>query len=126
MLNSFIFSVLVGAILGFLTGLGTGGGSLLILWLSLVCKMDPSQARNINLMFFIPSAVFATLFRAIHHRIPWKKILLPSIAGCISAALFAGICNNLNTPFLKKIFGLLLLYVGLRELLYKNKKKSGS
>ena len=56
MLNSFPFAILVGFLLGILTGLGTGGGSLLVLWLTLVLQFPPAQAKVINLLFFLPSA----------------------------------------------------------------------
>ena len=62
MVSSIPVSILVGTVLGFLTGLGTGGGSLLILWLTLVLGMEAPLARSINLMFFIPAAVASTAF----------------------------------------------------------------
>ena len=40
------FAVIVGAALGFLAGLGVGGGSLLMLWLTLCAVMDSSTARG--------------------------------------------------------------------------------
>ena len=52
MLESYPFTILLGIILGFLSGLGTGGGSLLILWLTLVMELDPQTARAVNLLFF--------------------------------------------------------------------------
>ena len=67
MLDSFIVSVIVSSVLGFLAGIGVGGGSLLILWLTLVLQMEYPQARIINLLFFLPSAIVASLFR-------WKHI----------------------------------------------------
>jgi uncharacterized membrane protein YfcA len=121
MLTSIPFSILVGTILGILAGLGTGGGSLLILWLTLVCQTEASLARNINLLFFIPSAVAATLLRGKKNDIPWKKLLLPTAAGCVTAALFSQLSDQLNTPILQKIFGGLLICIGLKELFYKNK-----
>ena len=62
MLNSFPVILVVGAVLGFLAGIGVGGGSLLILWLTLVLKVSPAEARSINLLFFIPAALIASLF----------------------------------------------------------------
>ena len=44
--------LVVGLVLGFLAGLGIGGGSLLILWLTLFANTGPQTARAINLMFF--------------------------------------------------------------------------
>ena len=57
MLESFPLVIAVGTVLGFLAGIGVGGGSLLILWLTLVLGMPQPQARILNLMFFVPSAV---------------------------------------------------------------------
>lgn len=119
MLSSTGFSILLGAVLGFLTGLGTGGGSLLLLWLTLVLGMDPQTARTVNLMFFIPAAVTASLVRLFRGGIPFRKIILPALAGCVSAAVFAVAGSHMDTEHLKKAFGVLLIFTGVRELLYR-------
>ena len=119
MLATSCFSIAVGVILGFLTGLGTGGGSLLILWLTLVLHMDPSQAKLINLMFFLPAALIATILHWQQGRIPFKKILLPAVAGCTAALLMASVGQKIDTENLKKLFGVLLLFTGFRELFYR-------
>lgn len=122
MLNSFLFAVFVGTALGFLSGLGTGGGSLLILWLTLAQNVPQEEARVINLLFFVPSALIACLFRLKQGRLQMKKVLPAIVAGSISAALFAYLANQWDTQFLKKAFGILLLFTGVKELLYKPKK----
>ena len=63
MLTSLPVSLLVGTVLGFLSGLGIGGGSLLILWLTMVLDMEQSAARFVNLLFFLPSASVSCYFR---------------------------------------------------------------
>lgn len=122
MLESPLFSIAVGMVLGFLTGLGTGGGSLLVLWLTLVLHMEPMQAKVINLMFFLPAALIATALHWRQGRIPIKKILLPALAGCIMAAAFSTVGQKMNTENLQKLFGVLLIFTGLRELLYRPRK----
>ena len=122
MLESFSVSVLVGTILGVLSGLGTGGGSLLILWLTLMLGMDQETARSINLMFFIPSALVACLFRWKQGRLDIKKVLPAVIAGSIASGLFTFLSRGMDTVLLQKIFGGLLLLTGVRELLYRPKK----
>lgn len=122
MLNAFLPSVLVGTMLGFFTGLGTGGGSLLILWLTLVLDMPQDQARLINLMFFLPSAVIASAIRWFRGGIPFKKVWLPALAGCATAAAFTVVGRHLDTENLKKLFGLLLIYIGFREIRYRERK----
>lgn len=122
MLDSIPISIAVGIVLGFLTGLGTGGGSLLILWLTLALRMEPRDARLINLMFFLPAALIATLFHWRQGRVPFKKLLLPILSGCIASAVFALIGQKMNTESLKKLFGVLLIFTGLKELLYRPRK----
>lgn len=122
MLESVPMILLIGTILGFLSGLGVGGGSLLMLWLTLVVNMDHSIARTINLLFFVPSAIVASIFRWRQGALEIKKILPAVIAGCGAAALFAWLSTRLDIAILKKLFGILLLATGLRELFYRPRK----
>ena len=111
----------VGTVLGFLSGLGIGGGSLLILWLTVLLGMDHSIARGINLLFFLPSAAIACVFRWKQGCVKAKNVLPAMIAGCISAAVCSWVGMQLDLEVLKKLFGGLLIITGLRELLYKPK-----
>ena len=122
MLESFPIAVLAGILLGFLSGLGIGGGSLLMLWLTLVLGMDHASARGINLLFFVPSALIACLFRWKQGALQWKQILPAIIAGCAAAAVFSWLSMYLDTPVIKKLFGILLIATGLRELFYRPRK----
>lgn len=124
MVNSFSVAVLVGTVLGFLSGLGIGGGSLLLLWLTLVVRMEPAAARVINLLFFLPAALISCCFRW-HQGVLDLKKLLPAIgAGCMGALLGTWLGQRMDTGLLKKGFGILLLATGLREILYRAKKKA--
>ena len=119
MLESLTVTLIVGTVLGFLTGLGIGGGSLLILWLTMVLNMDPTTARGINLLFFIPSALIACLFRWKQGNLQFRKILPAVMAGCTAAAVFSWISTILDVEILKKLFGIVLLAAGIRELFYR-------
>lgn len=122
MLNHPLISIAVGALLGFLTGLGTGGGSLLILWLTAVLHMEPALARTINLMFFLPCALMATILRLKKGSVPIRKIILPALFGCGAAAVFSIVGQKIDTAQLKKLFGVLLIFTGIRELFYLERK----
>lgn len=122
MLESFSVVLGVSTVLGFLAGLGVGGGSLLILWLTLVLGMAHPEARVLNLLFFLPSAVVSSLFRWKQGKLEIKKVLPAIIAGCVAAAGCSLLSRNLDMEVLKKLFGGLLLITGVRELLYKPKK----
>ena len=86
MLNSFPTILIIGTILGFLTGLGVGGGSLLILWLTFATHAQQDVARGINLLFFLPSAVVSCCFR-------WKQGTL-----CIKQVLPAATKRSAHRP----------------------------
>ncbi len=119
MLNSIPVSLLAGALLSFLAGLGVGGGSLLMLWLTLILGIEHNIARSINLLFFIPTAIIASFFRWKQGSLEIKKILPAVICGCLSAAVFAFLSKTVDIELIKKLFGGLLLITGLRELFYR-------
>ena len=121
MLESLPVALIVGTVLGFLTGLGVGGGSLLILWLTLVLEMSQTAARGINLLFFLPSAAISCYLRWKQGSVTLKKILPAIFAGCAAAAVFSLISTRIDLEILKKLFGVLLLATGIRELCYRTK-----
>lgn len=122
MLASWPVAVIVGAVLGFLSGLGVGGGSLLILWLTMVLKMPQAEARGINLLFFLPAAVISCLFRWKQGAVELRTILPAAAAGCLAALLGTLVSGQLDVRVMKKLFGILLLLTGARELCYKPKR----
>lgn len=119
MLDSLIVAIPIATLLGFLSALGTGGGSLLILWLTMAVGLPQDTARAINLMFFIPSALIACIFRKQQGSVDFKKIWPTIAAGCACALLFSWIGTDLDVSILKKLFGALLIFTGVRELLYR-------
>ena len=122
MLSSHIMSILIGAVLGTLAGLGVGGGSLLMLWLTAVLNMDHPEARTINLLFFLPCALIATLFRWRQGAVNIKAVLPAILAGCACAVLGTWLSSHIHLELLKKLFGWLLVITGIRELLYRPRK----
>ena len=122
MLESAFIVLPVSALLGFLAGLGVGGGSLLMLWLTLIVGMEYPQARTLNLLFFLPTALISTLFRWKQCKLPLGKILPAALAGCLCAGVFAFIGKQADIGLLKKLFGVLLLLTGIRELFYRPRK----
>jgi uncharacterized membrane protein YfcA len=122
MVSSFPVAMAAGGICGFLAGLGIGGGSLLVLWLTLVVQADPFTARCVNLMFFIPCALCASLFRWKQGDLQIKKIIAPILLGAITAGILSYFSSAVDTYWLRKIFGGLLIITGLREVFYKPMK----
>ena len=118
----FAISAVVGALLGFLAGLGVGGGSLLMLWLTLVLGMSHDIARGINLLFFIPTAAISCLFRKQQGTLQLKQMLPAILAAMAAAAAGNMIASFVTLTLIKKAFGILLIFAGLRELFYRPRK----
>ena len=120
---SFIYNVAAASLLGMLAGMGVGGGSLLLLWLTQVALIETTQARIINLLFFLPAAAVSCLFRWKEGTLHWKKVVPAFVSGCAAAFLCSRLADRLQAEYLQKGFGILLLITGIRELRYKEKKR---
>jgi len=117
-----VLPILISTILGYLSGLGIGGGSLLILWLTSVMSVEARAARAINLMFFIVTAAAVSIFRLKKGCLDIRGLIPGVLAGCVSAAVFSWLSVYLDTELLKKLFGGLLIATGIKELLYRPRK----
>jgi len=116
------FPLLIGSILGFLAGMGVGGGSLLLLWLTQVVMIPQPQARILNLLFYLPAALTATIFRGRKNGIQTDVVLPALVAGCVTAVLFSLLSRHLEIELMKKLLGGLLILTGLREIFYRPRK----
>lgn len=115
-------AALVGTVLGALSGMGIGGGSLLLLWLTVIAGVPQEEARIINLMFFLPCAIAVSFFRWRQGTLSLKVTGIAVAAGCIGALLGNGWRQELDMQVLKKVLGVLFILCGLRELAYRPKK----
>ena len=122
MLESVPVAVLVGTLLGFLSGLGIGGGSLLMVWLTAVLGWGIQDARAINLLFFLPSAVISCIIRYRQENLRLKAVIPAIISGSILAVGGSMLCNWFDANLLKKLFGVLLILAGTKELFYRERK----
>lgn len=115
-------AVAAGTLLGVLSGLGVGGGSLLLLWLTAVMGMDAQQARLINLMFFLPSALITSVFRFRQGTLNLKLVGSALITGCAGAYWGTLWRTSLDPEILRRILGAAFVLCGIRELLYRPKE----
>lgn len=122
-----ILLVIFGFLSGVLGGMGMGGGTLLIPLLSFL-DIPQQTIQAINLISFLPMAVFALVLHFKNGLIKTKNIIwliLPAIA---SAVLGAILVKNANEKLLRICFGVLLVVLGVWQMIksvvaiIKNKK----
>ena len=116
---NFLFSTAVASIMGMLAGMGVGGGSLLLLWLTQVALIPQQQAKLINLLFFLPAAIISSLFRRKQRVLEISMVIPGIVAGAASAGIFSILGCYLDIEMLKKLLGGLLIITGIRELFYR-------
>ncbi len=101
---------------GILSGLGVGGGSLLMVWMTGVLCLEQRTAQGINLLYFLPTAAASLFFHGKNHLLD-KNIALHTIPwGCLFAILGALLAMKLDNTLLRKGFGVFLFYVAFIEL----------
>lgn len=123
MLN-FIIAILAGLVCGVLSGLGIGGGSLLMVWMTAVQSLAQQAAQGINLLYFLPTAACALIFHAKNRQIAWRAVIPAALAGCAAAVPGSLLAASLEMELLRKLFGAFLIAAGLVEIFCKGLKKT--
>lgn len=119
-----MLTLIIGFAAGIISGMGIGGGTLLIPALVFLVGTKQQIAQSINLIVFIPSAIAALIVHTKKHNIEkglFFKLVLTGVIGAIAGSLLA---VNLNSGLLKKFFGIFLFGVGVYEITSKCKVKS--
>jgi len=118
--------IIAGFLAGTISGMGIGGGSLLIPILGIFFGMDQQAAQGINLLYFIPTAAIAVFTHRKKGNIKSKGMLKLAIFGLMAAGLGAFFAVWLDANVLKRIFGFFLLVMGLIEIFKKGDKDDGT
>jgi len=116
-----MLEILFGLIAGTVSGMGMGGGTILILLLSLFVGLDQHVAQATNLVFFIPTSIAAIIINLKQKNINLKVAKLISIFGIIGAIIGAIVADNIDAKNLRKYFAIFILIIAVREIysLYK-------
>lgn len=102
---------------GVLSSWGVGGGTLLLVTMTLLLGVEQMEAQAINLLFFLPTAGAGLFFHrknGLLDRQVWRQAALPGAAVSLAASLAAA---AMDTDLLRKPFGLFLLWSGGTMLL---------
>ena len=109
-------AALAGLLSGAAGAMGLGGGSILLLYLTLIAGTAQLHAQGINLLFFLPCALTALLMHQKRGRVPWDIVLPMTCWGLPFALAGFALSHRLGGEFMGRIFGGFLLLLGTREL----------
>lgn len=116
-------SIVAGILSGIAGAMGLGGGSFLLLYLTLLKHVPQLKAQGINLLFFIPCAIVSIIFNTKNHLIKWDVVIWVALGGIIGVGCGTLVLSYIKPDVLSKIFGAFLIIFGIIEILFKNKCK---
>ncbi len=120
-MTAWILPFLCGLGASIISAWGVGGGTLLLLVMTLFLGVDHRTAQGINLLFFLPTAASALFCHARNDCLD-KPCLKNAVPFAVAAALIgAWISNCVDVNVLRKPFGVYLLLSAV-SLLWPAKK----
>lgn len=111
-----ILSVAAGLVSGIASGMGIGGGVILIPILTAFLGIDQKTAQGITLLYFIPTAVFALIVHIKNKNVDIKVALRLALTGVPGAAAGSFAVKYIQTELLGKIFAVFLLTLGIHQI----------
>lgn len=123
--------ILIGIISGIVTAIGSGGGTILILLLTMFLGIPQHVAQATNLIFFVPTSITAIVMNIKNKNINFKVGNIIILFGVIGAIIGAIVSSKIQVQSLRKLFGIFLLFVSLHEIynfynLYIKKKNTNN
>lgn len=116
-----VILIIIGIAAGIISGMGIGGGTILIPALVLFIKPEQHIAQSVNLIFFIPTAIIALIIHIKNKNIDFKMTLPITASGLAGAFLGSRFAVSLSSASLRKWFGVFLLIMGCYEMVRKGK-----
>lgn len=115
-MKEFLIPFLLSTATGILSGWGVGGGTLLLLCLTLFLGVEARVAQAVNLLVFLPAAALSLWFHRKNSRIAPALCLRCALPGTAATFLAALAAMTLDASLLRKPFGLFLLYCAITML----------
>ena len=117
----FLLPLLIGFGTGILSAWGVGGGTLLLLCMTLFLGVDQATAQGINLLYFLPTAGMGLIWHRKNGLLEKDVLRQASPLGTVAAIAAAWIATSVDTAVFRKPFGVYLLLTGVMTL-FQTKK----
>lgn len=117
-----ISALLAGLFSGIIASMGMGGGAVLLIYLNLFTDTPVLAAQGINLIFFIPTAIFSLIIYIKNKAIRWKTILPIAALGLVGSGFGLFLTSVIEASLLTKFFGGFLIIIALKEFFSKDNK----
>lgn len=108
--------IFFGFIAGIITSLGMGGGTILILLLTIFLNINQHVSQATNLIFFIPTSIISVIINIKNKKINFKIAKQIIFYGIIGAIIGSIVSMYLPNKKLKKIFGIFLFIIAIFQI----------
>lgn len=125
-MTDWLLPVLAGFGAGILSAWGIGGGTLLLLVMTLFLGVDQTQAQGINLLYFLPTAGISIMEHKKNGYLDREVLRAAVPLGTLAALASAWAATSVDISVFRKPFGVFLLWAGADLLLRKGKGKEAS
>lgn len=116
-----MLNIIIGLFSGVVSGMGIGGGAILIPALIMIEGVAQQMAQGINLVYFIPTAIVSLIVHIKKKNVEVKTALIIGGCGMVGAVGGSMLAMAIGGGVLRKMFGGFLLLIGVYEV-YKGIK----
>ena len=110
--------LLAGALAGLTNGFfGGGGGSVLVPLLTRYCRLDQRKAFATSVAVILPLCALSVVIYLLRGEMDWPAALPYAAGGAIGGWMGGKWFKGVHLPWLKRTFGALLIYGGVRCIL---------
>lgn len=109
--------VLIGFISGLFSGMGIGGGAILMIFVSLFMNEKQLTAQGFNLLYFIPVALISGLVHIYKKQVDFKSLKIFIPLGIIGTAAGSFLAFVIPVRIIKTLWGIILLFLGTSEII---------
>ena len=107
--------IIIGLVAGVIGGLGMGGGTVLILLLTMISNVEQHIAQGTNVIFFVPTAIAAIIVFIRSKKIKFRVGIPICLWGLVGAFIGAIVSSNMKVGILRKCFGIFLIIIAIYQ-----------
>jgi len=104
-----------------MSGMGIGGGGLLVIYLTLARSVEQVEAQGINLLFFLFASSASLFVHFKKRKFYFPVITVAAVIGIAGAAAGSVTANVIDPSVIQKLFGGFLTVSGLITFFKKSK-----
>lgn len=119
-MSHYVWAALIGLIGGISSGLlGIGGGIIMVPAMVFLLEVPMKTAVGTSLAVIVPTALVGSYYHFQEGNLAWQLALSLAPMALLGGWTGAWLTTLLTTVHLKRIFGLLLVAVGIRMIFFK-------